>query len=86
MKNEERLALEIYDLSNIYFDLEDHARRILLRIAHRLAAGQKQYGKLDLLNDRQRRDYIEEAVQEYADAAVYAAAEAERFLLLRETP
>lgn len=70
------------ELGTIYFKLEPHARRVLLRIARRLVAGQAQYGKLDLTTDP--RNLIEEAVQESADNAVYLAADAERLLMLRE--
>lgn len=85
LQNLPPLVREIIELTELYQHLEPHAQRILMRIARRLTAGQKQYGALDLLKDRQGRDYIEEAVQEYADAAVYAAAEAERLKLLRES-
>lgn len=52
--------------------------RVLVRIAERLAMGAKQYGVLDIANDR--RDWNEEARQEVLDLAVYAAIklEAER--------
>lgn len=45
--------------------------RVLTRIAERLVMGGKQYGALDIANDR--RDWTEEARQEVLDLAVYAA-------------
>jgi len=45
--------------------------RVLLLVAERLRAGQWRYGRFDLGSDR--RDFGHEALEEIADALVYAA-------------
>ena len=45
--------------------------RVLVLVAERLATGRRRYGPLDLAGDR--RDFQGEALEEVADALVYAA-------------
>lgn len=56
-------------------------RRVLTLIARRLALGRTQYGSFDLCVDR--RNFLEEALHEAADLAVYLAAEQLRSQLRR---
>jgi hypothetical protein len=49
--------------------LGDEEMRVVLGFARRIAAGQSQYGKLDLANDQ--RDWTEEAAQELLDGMAY---------------
>jgi hypothetical protein len=54
--------------------------RVLTALAHRLALGQRQYGRLDLLRDA--RDYLRERHEEILDAAIYESSHAVRARLL----
>jgi hypothetical protein len=45
--------------------------RVLLLVAERLRTGQRRYGRFDLAADR--RNFHHEALEEIADALVYAA-------------
>jgi hypothetical protein len=59
------------DLLAVLSDLGPDERRVLLVLAQRLRAGQKAYGRLDVVNDR--RDWRRERAEELADALVYGA-------------
>ncbi len=60
-----------YELNRIWHRLEPQAQTVLLDIARRLAAGQAEYGVMDVHTDT--RDYLQEAAEEALDFAVYAA-------------
>lgn len=51
-------------------------RRVVVRVAERLAAGRTVYGALDLATDE--RDFRAEAAEELLDACVYLAADSLR--------
>ena len=51
--------------------LGDDELRVLAFLAQRLAAGQRQYGRLAIVSDA--RDWRKERAEEFADAAVYHA-------------
>jgi hypothetical protein len=59
------------DLLDVIATLEPDARRVLLAIARRLAAGHRAYGRLDI--DGDTRDWHAEAVAELLDGCVYLA-------------
>ncbi len=59
------------ELGTLWASLEPEAQAVLMDIARRLAAGQKEYGRMDVVNDG--RDYFQEAAEEALDFAVYAA-------------
>jgi hypothetical protein len=52
-------------------ELGDEEAAVLLVLAKRLLAGQRQYGRLDLRNDA--RDFRRERAEEFADALIYGA-------------
>lgn len=58
-------------LMKICADLGADELRVLVLVAERLAAGRRRYGALDIAGDR--RDFQLEAIEEVADALVYAA-------------
>lgn len=59
------------ELVRIWHQLEPQARSVLLKIARRLRAGQKEYGTMDVVGDG--RNYFDEACEEALDFAVYHA-------------
>lgn len=64
---------DLGELVTIYEGLEEQAKVVLLDIARRLKAGQREYGNMDVNKDP--RDYFQEAAEEALDFAVYAAME-----------
>ncbi len=66
MKTQAEFAFEIVRL---WHRLEPQAQQILLRIGQRLAAGQAEYGKMDVCADK--RDFFKEAAEEALDFLVY---------------
>jgi hypothetical protein len=62
---------------DIVEDLGDEEGGVILVLAHRILAGQRAYGKLDLANDP--RDWRKERAEELADAFIY-----DGFLMLAE--
>ena len=67
-KDTEGLRAELASLAD---ELCSSELKVLLYVGERLAAGQRQYGRLDPLDGR---DWDEEARQEAADMMVYLAA------------
>lgn len=61
----------ILELEDIFEVLEPQARLVLLAIARRLHAGQKEYGVMDVFDGK--RDYFDEAAEESLDFVVYHA-------------
>ena len=59
------------DLCVLLVQLGSDERRVLAYVAERLLMGQRQYGILDIANDK--RDWTKELGEEVLDAAVYAA-------------
>ena len=68
--------VEAAELAAIFLNLDAGARRVLYRMAKRVEAGQRTYGRLDLENDR--RDFLDELRDELLDGLFYLAAEEER--------
>lgn len=58
-------------LTELVFELGFDEMRVLILVAERLRVGQQHYGRFDLATDR--RDFAHEALEEIADALVYAA-------------
>lgn len=56
-------------LASLLLQLEDDAVEILLMQAQRMVAGRATYGELRL--DTDKRDWVEEALQESIDATSY---------------
>lgn len=59
-------------LASLLLQLEDDAVEILLMQAQRMLAGRKAYGDLNL--DTDRRDWVEEALEECLDGMNYQTA------------
>lgn len=59
------------ELLDVFADLGDDERRVLIVLARRLLEGQRCYGRLDLLRDA--RDFRRERALELADLLVYTA-------------
>jgi hypothetical protein len=62
------------ELSGIVASLGPDEHRVMLVLARRLAAGQRQYGRLDLASDV--RDWALERSLEIQDLLIYSAFEA----------
>jgi len=58
-------------LLDVVSQLGTDEKRVLLALARRLLAGQREYGKLDVAHDG--RDWKRERAEELADALVYGA-------------
>lgn len=71
LENWVNLVDGVDELREVAQQLEPHARECLLRLARRFLAGQRQYGTLDLADDKQKRNMLEEAAQEAVDNAAY---------------
>lgn len=56
--------------------------RVLVRIAERLEMGAKQYGALDIATDK--RDWLEEGIQEGLDKTAYLTVALLAFKMLRD--
>jgi hypothetical protein len=65
------IAQPASDLDIVTAQLGPDERRVLLKLARRLLAGQQSYGVLDLRSDT--RDWRKERAEELADALVYGA-------------
>lgn len=64
------------DMADIWSQLAEQEREVLMRVASRLLMGQKTYGKFDL--DSDARDFRKELDEEVLDALVYAACQSLR--------
>lgn len=60
-----------HQLLDVCAELGTEELRVLVLVAERLRVGQRRYGRFDLATDR--RDFHHEALEEVADALVYAA-------------
>lgn len=60
------------ELSSMLLSLEPDAIEVLHMQASRMAQGRKSYGVLNI--DTDRRDWLEEALQEHLDASNYYSA------------
>jgi hypothetical protein len=74
MSESAQLTTDLLVLEQHYRQLGPNARRILLRLADRLATGAKQYPE----DFTQRRDWDREAIEELLDAACYLEARGAR--------
>lgn len=70
------------ELARIAAELNEEEGEVLLLVARGLAVGRRAYGPMDLAGDR--RDFLEEALQEHRDALVYLAAETLHLRRLRD--
>lgn len=62
--------------------LAGEEREVLVTIASRLLAGQRQYGKLDI--ERDGRDFIKETGEELFDSCVYMAVDSVKLRRARD--
>lgn len=76
--------VEAAEIAAIYLNLDTDARKVLYRMAKRVEAGQRSYGRLDIENDR--RDFLDELRDELLDGLFYLAAEEERMESERVMP
>ncbi len=60
-------------LSSLLLQLEDDAVEVLLAQAQRMVAGRKAYGDLNIEKDR--RDWLEQAIEEHWDSMNYLTIE-----------
>jgi hypothetical protein len=59
----------VLEIEEIYEALEPEARKVLLKIARRLQAGQAEYGRMQVATDP--RDFMDEVQEECLDTVMY---------------
>lgn len=61
---------DVVEAMELWMDLGERERRVLLRIGRRLYMGQEQYGYLE----KDKKDWTKEASEEAFDMAIYLSA------------